>query len=134
MLTPSLSWECSPRRSPGAPRRSGLLRGGSRWLDKLRDPLVAAAQTLAIHRLELGRREGMRRGARKQRFHPRLQSGVFLDLTKLLDPVEKIIALQKRRVSGVDQRIFGTVEEGSATLLFERLFDPLERHRHLLDC
>src|SRR4029077_14151979 len=63
-------WEYSPRRSPRAPRRSELLRGGSRRLDKLRDPLVAASQTLAVHRLKLGRREGMRRGARKQSFHP----------------------------------------------------------------
>ena len=32
----------------------GLLRGCSRGLDKLRDPLVAASQALAIHRLKLG--------------------------------------------------------------------------------
>src|SRR5690349_17249049 len=47
---------------------------------------------------------------------------------ELLDPVEKVVALHERRVGGIDQRRFGAVEEGSAALLFERLFDPLKRH------
>src|SRR5439155_23729124 len=117
---------------PGsAAGRSRLLRGGPRGLDELRYPLVAALQPVTVHRLELGGREGMRRLAIEERFHPRFQARELLYMAELLDPVEEVVALQERCVSGVDQRIFGAVEEGSAALLFERLFEPLERHRDL---
>src|SRR5215469_16426746 len=98
-----------------------LLRGGPRRLDKPRHPLVAALQAVAIHLLELSGWEGVRRGTVEQRFHPCLQPRVLLDETELLDTVEEVIALQKRRIGRIDERIFGAVEEGATSLLFERL-------------
>src|SRR6516162_8055823 len=71
-----------------APRRDRLFRGCSRGLDKPRHPLVAAPQTLAVHRLELGCREGVRRIPLEKRFHPCLQPRESFDMAELLDPVE----------------------------------------------
>ena len=67
-----------------------------------------------------------------QRLGPRLQPRVLLDQAVWLDAFEEHVALQERRIGGIDQGIFGAVEERAAALLVERLFEPLERLRRLL--
>src|SRR5713101_5896775 len=117
MLTAILP-ERPPRRGL-APRRARLFRGGPRRFDEPRHPLVAASEALAIHRLELGGREGMRRLTIEKCLHPRFQARELLDQAELLDPVEEVVALQEGRIGSVDQRVFSAVEEGAAALLFE---------------
>src|SRR5216683_1633907 len=81
------------------PRAGVLLRRRClRGLDELRHPAVAATQTLAVHRLELGWREGVGRRPRHQRVAPRLDARELLDDAELPDPVEEDIALQERRI------------------------------------
>jgi len=70
--------------------------------------------------LEFVRRERMRRGTPHQCFGPRLQPREFLDVAERADAVEEEVALQERRIGGVDQRIGGAVEERPAALLFQR--------------
>src|SRR5436190_5074261 len=70
-----------------------LLRGGPHGLDELRHPFVPAPQVFSIHGLELGSREGMRRGTVEQGFAPRPEARVVLNVAKLLDPVEENVAL-----------------------------------------
>src|SRR5438477_12512599 len=82
-----------------------LLRGGAWGLDELRDIAFAAPHTLAVHRLELGLREGVGRRPRHQRVGPGLDPRVFLDEADRLYPVEEHVALQERRVGGGDQRV-----------------------------
>jgi hypothetical protein len=55
-------------------------------------------------------------------------------MAELFDPVQKEIALQKRRVGGVHQRVFPAVKKRAAALLFKRLFEPLERDRDAGRC
>src|SRR6516162_3517659 len=45
---------------------SSLFRGDLRCRDELRHPLLSAFKVLAVHRLELGRRERVRRWALEQ--------------------------------------------------------------------
>ena len=56
-----------------------------------------------------------------QRLGPRLQPRVLLDQAVWLDAFEEHVALQERRIGGIDQGIFGAVEERAAALLVERL-------------
>ena len=74
----------------------------------------------------------MGRGPVHQRLGPRLQPREFLYQPIRLDPFEEHVALQKRRIGGIDQGIFGAVEERAAALLFARLFEPIEGLRRLL--
>src|SRR5262249_3996229 len=65
--SPRSAWNATPApcRLPAlSPRnRSALFRGDLRCRDELRHPLLSPFKVLAVHRLELGRREGVRRGA-----------------------------------------------------------------------
>src|SRR3954470_16507238 len=83
--------------SIGGDRRAGV--------DELRDVDAPFLHALAIEALELGRREGMRRGTGEERVRPGLQPRKLLDLADALDAVEEVIALQEGRVSGIHQRI-----------------------------
>src|SRR6266851_8227988 len=85
------SRECgtaSGGRERGGLYRRCLLRRCPRRIDELRDPFVAALEGRAIHRLELGWREGMRRRAPEQRVAPRTEAREFLEMAELLHPVE----------------------------------------------
>ena len=64
-----------------------------------------------------------------QRVGPGLQPRIFLDQADRPDAVEEEIALQERRIGGIDQRIFRAVEERAAALCSSALLEPLERHR-----
>src|SRR5712675_203640 len=112
-----MSRPCGPMwwRGSGDAR---LLRRHRRGVDELRQPLVAALHVRSIHRLELGRRERVRRGTRHHGVGPRLEAREFLDVAELADPVQEDIALQEGRVAGVHHRIGVAVEEGSAALFF----------------
>src|SRR6202035_3535302 len=95
--------------------RSGRSFGRSRGrLDELGDPLVAAPHGLAIELFEFGGREGVGRWARHQGLAPRLEAREAFDMAELPDAVEEKIALQERRVGGIDQSVFGAIEEGAA--------------------
>src|SRR5712691_9171942 len=91
--------------------RTRLLRRHLRRRDELRHPLVAALEIVAVHRLELGLRERVRRGTREQRVAPGPKPPELLDMAEPLHPVEEDVALQERRIGGVQQRVAGTVEE-----------------------
>src|SRR5215472_2828770 len=131
--SPRSAWNATPApcRLPAlSPRnRSALFRGDLRCRDELRHPLLSPFKVLAVHRLELGRWEGVRRGALEQCRAPSLEPRKRLDMAELLHPVQEEVALQEWRVGGVHQRILGAVEEGATALLRERLLQPLERHR-----
>src|SRR5215831_13074985 len=73
----------------------------------------------------------MSRRPRRQRLGPCLEAWEFLDLAERPNAIEEIVSLQERRIAGVDQRIAWTVEEWPAALLFERLFEPVERDGNL---
>ena len=60
---------------------------------------------------------------------PRFEPREFFDVPEPLDAIEKYIALQKRRVGGIDQRVLGTIEKRTAVLFFQGLLEALERHR-----
>jgi hypothetical protein len=65
----------------------------------------------------------MRRSAREQGFAPCLEAREFLDVAEGFDAIEEGVALEERRVGGVDQRIGGAVEEGAGALFLQRLLD-----------
>src|SRR5579863_4139942 len=88
-----------------------LLRRCPWGLDELRQVAAALAQALAVHRLELGLREGMGRGALHQRVGPGLEARVFRHDADLLDMVEEDVALQERRIGRVDEGIRRAIEE-----------------------
>src|SRR5215469_15366867 len=92
-----------PRRSYRAPRRVRLLRGGPCRFDKPRYPLISVLQAVPVHRLKLSEGKGVCGGALKKRLHPCLQPRELLDMSELLDSVEEVVALQERRVGGIDQ-------------------------------
>src|SRR6202030_3333405 len=94
-----------------------LLRRNRRVGDELRRPHLAALQVGAVERLEFGLGEGMSRGTRHQRAGPGLEPRECLDCTERLDAIEEHIALQEWRIGGVNQRIFGAVEERPRALL-----------------
>src|SRR5215831_18220933 len=95
-----------------------LFRGDLRCRDELRHPPLSAPEVLAVHRLELSRREGVRRWTLEERCGPRLEARKLVDVAELPYPVQEEVALQERRVGGVHQRILGAVEVGAAALLF----------------
>ncbi len=74
----------------------------------------------------------MRRRPCEQSRAPGPEPRKRLDMAEPLHPVEEGVALQERRVGGIDQRITRAVEIGAAALLLERLLQPLERNRDLL--
>src|SRR5260370_8205440 len=74
---------------------SPLFRGDLRCRDELRHPLLSAFKVLAVHRLELGRQEGVRRWALEQCRAPSLEPRKRLDMAKLLHPVQQEVALQQ---------------------------------------
>src|SRR5262249_41085524 len=86
---------------------SSLFRGDLRCRDELRHPLLSAFKVLAVHRLELGRRKGVRRWALEQCCAPSLEPRKCLDAAELLHPVQEEVALQEWRVGGVHERIIG---------------------------
>src|SRR5258708_16024692 len=79
---------------------SSLFRGDLRCCDELRHPLLSAFKVLAVHRLELGRRGGVRRWALDQCCAPSLEPRECLDMAELLHPVQDEVALQEWRVGG----------------------------------
>jgi len=48
---------------------------------------------------------------------PRFEPREFFDVPEPLDAIEKYIALQKRRVGGIDQRVLGTIEKRTAVFV-----------------
>src|SRR5258708_36562175 len=81
---------------------SGLLGCRLRCIDELRDPLVAALEGRAVHRLELGWREGMRRGAPQQHVAPCLETRELLEMPERLHAAGEMRTLQGRRISRVE--------------------------------
>src|SRR5258706_7416740 len=77
-------------REPG--EGESLLRRGA-GVDELRQPGIALLQVGAIHRLELGLRERVGRGALHQGLGPRLEARVLVHDAELLDAVEEDVAL-----------------------------------------
>ena len=126
----------SPSRGEGTITAAGIRRSNAALLrrhrrvgDELRNPFVPALDVRPVQRLEFGLGERMRRGPLQQRLRPRLQPRVFPDQADRPDAVEEEIALQERRIGGVDQRIFRAVEQRPRALLLQRALEPLERHR-----
>ena len=78
----------------------------------------------AIELLELGGREASGSMAAPPEPRPRTEPRELLDVAELADAVEEKIALQERRIGGIDQPVSGAVEERAATLPFERLLEP----------
>src|SRR5215831_19860323 len=73
----------------------------------------------------------MGRWARHQRLAPSLEARVVLDQADRPNAVEEEVALQERRVAGIDQRVGRAVEERAAALPGERGLEPLERDWNL---
>ena len=80
------------------------------------ESIIAALYVRPVERLELGFGKRMGRGPLHQRVRPGLEPRIFFDDADRLDAVEKVIALQERRVAGIDQRKFRAVEERSRAL------------------
>src|SRR5271156_290055 len=71
------------RCAPAPFAKAGRLFGrGSDRLDKARHPFVATPEAVAVHRLELGRRERMGRRPLPQCLAPRLEPRVILDMAE----------------------------------------------------
>src|SRR6266849_1866962 len=75
-----------------------LFRGDLRCRDELRHPPLSAPEVLAVHRLELSRREGVRRWALEQCRGPSLEARKLVDMAELPHPVQEEVALQERRI------------------------------------
>src|SRR6185312_17139128 len=70
-------------------------------------------------------------GTLDERLRPRLEPWEFVDDAERLDAVEEEVALQERRVGGIDQRILCAVEQRTGRALFlQRALELAERGRN----
>ena len=107
--------------------RKALFRRHLRGLDELRHPLSGGVSRLCRYiASNSSRREGIVDGRASSASLHALSRGNF-SMWPSLYPVEEDVALQERCVGRIHQRVCGTVEEGPAALLLERLLQALER-------
>ena len=71
---------------------------------------------------------------REQRLAPGFEAGEALDQAERFHPIQKIVALQERRIGRVDQRVFGAVEKRAAALLREGLLEARRQARRQSVC